>query len=127
MDPAGKEAPPPAIEAGEPAPAATDSVQGTPQPSGEDDDSRRWLFVEKFRQDKPGGWATGSFDPEKNKLIIQTHDVRQFAIETARIPIDWQRLVIISIDGRNSELRRRDYTRLRFVRDAAGQWIVAEP
>ena len=91
------------------------------------DDPERWLFVEKARRGAPGAWATGSFNPERNKLTIRTRDVQQFAIDTGRIPIDWERLVILGIDGHNSELRKRDYFVLHFARDKHGQWIVQEP
>ncbi len=90
-------------------------------------DASQWLFVEKVQEGARGGWATGSFDPERNKIDITTHDVAAFAIDVERIPIAWERLVIIGIDGINSELRRRDYRMYHFVRDSAGQWIVREP
>jgi hypothetical protein len=90
------------------------------------DDSDRWLVVEKVKDGAAGAWATGSFDSKRNKLDISTHDVTQFAIDTARIPIRWDKLVIIRIDGRNSELVRRDYTVLHFIRDKYG-WHVIEP
>ncbi len=73
-----------------------------------------------------GAWATGSFDPERNKLDIDTHDVESFAIDTGRIPIRWDKLVILSIDRKNSELVRRDYSVLHFTRDKYG-WHVIEP
>lgn len=87
----------------------------------------RWLFVEAMKKDAVGGWATGSFDTGRNKLDIQTHDVRAFAIDVGRIQIRWERLVILSINGLKSELRRRDYTPLRFALDEHGQWVVVEP
>ena len=74
-----------------------------------------------------GGWATGAFDRQKNKLDVRTSDVRQFAIDVERIAIDWQRLVVISIDGKNSELRKRDVSLLHFRLDDHGQWVVVEP
>jgi len=91
------------------------------------DAADRWLFVEKTKDGVPGGWATGSFDPQKNKIDIRMHDVRQFAIDVERIAIDWQRLVVIAIDGKNSELRKRDVTLLHFRLDDHGQWVVMEP
>lgn len=102
----------------------------TPPPIQLPDDpdaANRWLFVEKTKDGAPGGWATGSFDREKNKLEIRTRDVRQFAIDVQRIAIDWQSLVVIGIDGKNSELRRREVTLLHFRLDDHGQWVVTEP
>lgn len=91
------------------------------------DDQDQWLFVETARDKMGGAWATGSFHAERNKIEIETHNVRQFTIDASRIPIRWQDVVIIGIDGRNSELRQRDELVLRFVRNGSGQWVVMEP
>ncbi|MGH8598796.1 MAG: hypothetical protein ACREXT_19285 [Gammaproteobacteria bacterium] len=91
------------------------------------DAADRWLFVEKAKGDAPGGWATGAFDRQKNKLDIRTRDVQKFAIDVERVAIDWQRLVVIAIDGKSSELRRREVTLLHFRLDDHGQWVVSEP
>jgi hypothetical protein len=91
------------------------------------DDAERWLVVEKADSRAVGAWATGSFDPERNKLTIVTEHVRQFSIDTGRIPIDWDRLVVLRINGSNSELRKRDYPVLHIARDEHGRWVVLEP
>jgi hypothetical protein len=91
------------------------------------DDPDRWLYVEGIRNGAAGAWATGSFDPKRNKLDIRTRDVRKFAIDTGRIPIDWERVVILGIDGANSELRRRDFQLYHFALSEHGRWIVLEP
>jgi len=118
-------------------PSAKSSPESTSRPPTEPptrvdihvpfDDPDRWLFVEQPAAQTPGGWATGSFDLEKNKLTIHTKDVAKFAIDTSRIRIDWGRLVILSIDGRNSELRRRDFELYHFSHTDHGEWIVVEP
>ncbi len=91
-----------------------------------EDDDQRWLWVEAVRDNADGGWATGSFDAKRNKLSIRTRDVQRFAIDVSRIRIDWERLVVIGIDGANSELRKRDFVVLHFARDGHGQWVVDE-
>lgn len=95
----------------------------SPQP----DEEKRWLLVEKHQKNAPGAWADGSFNAKRNKIIIRIRDAQQFAIDTSRIPIDWSRPVILSINERNSELKRRDYEVLHFSRNAYGQWFVVEP
>ncbi len=121
--------PPPA----EPSAGAESPSSSAPEPApriplpDDPDPAKRWLFVEKTKNDAPGGWATGAFDKDKNKLDIRTKDVQQFAIDVQRITIDWRRLVVIAIDGKNSELRRRDVTLLHFRLDDHGQWVVMEP
>jgi hypothetical protein len=91
------------------------------------DDSDRWLFVQKIAEKAKGGWATGSFDGDRNKLIITTSDVAEFALDTSRVAINWKKLVVLSIDGKNSELRKRDYDILQFTRTPQGEWTVREP
>ena len=91
------------------------------------DDAGQWLFVQKVAEKAKGGWATGLFDAERNKLRITTSDVEEFAVDTGRIQIDWKKLVVLSIDGRNSELRKRDVAILHFVREPHGEWIIREP
>jgi hypothetical protein len=48
-------------------------------------------------------------------------------VDTSQIPIQWRDPVVIGIDGRNSELRRREDPVLHFVRDDHGEWTVSEP
>lgn len=91
------------------------------------EESDRWLFVQRVADKAVGGWATGSFDAERNKLSIATSDIEGFAVDTSQIKINWQKLVVLSIDGRNSELRKRDYDILHFVRTPHGEWVVKEP
>ena len=91
------------------------------------DDPDRWLTVEGVREGEEGAWATGSFDPKRNKLDIRTHGARKFAINTSRVRINWERLVILGIDGANSELRRRDFRVYHFELDDHGRWVVLEP
>jgi hypothetical protein len=92
-----------------------------------DEDVNRWLFVEKARDEAKGGWATGAFDPARNKIEVRTRDVTRFGLFLDRVPIDWEKLVVLSIDGKNSELRRRPRDRLRLELDEHGQWTVIEP
>jgi len=115
-----KEAPPPSVAA-EPTKDEPPDLQ-IPVAGQED----RWLFVEKSREGAPGGHATGSFDPKRNKISVRTTNVQAFAVETSLIAVDWTKPVVISIDGRNSELRQRERTLLHFVRAPHGEWIVED-
>lgn len=128
----------PPSKADEQASSESEATDATPEPSkpepSEEDripaelyDADRWIFVQKAREGTAGAWATATFNRERNKLIIRERDVQQFAIDTSRIPINWERLVVISINGRGSELRKRDYPILHFARDDHGQWVVLEP
>ncbi len=127
-------APPPVNESPTPpalrAPPERTTADTAPPDIGnlvETDDPARWLHVRKTREGAPGGWATGSFDHKRNKLTIRTKDVEQFTVDVGRVPINWERLVVIGINGRNAELRKRNYSVLHFARDRHGQWVVIEP
>lgn len=90
-------------------------------------DSEDWLTVDGIRDDAPGAWATGSFLAERNRMVIETAGVARFSIDMGRVPVRWERLVVIRIDGRNSELVKRDQAVYRFVLDDHGRWVVLEP
>lgn len=85
-----------------------------------------WVAVVAFEADAPGGWVTGDFDAERNKIEIRTHGVSRFAMDLGRLPIDWSRKVILGINGRNSELVKRDYNVYQVGRDESGGWSVIE-
>jgi len=107
--------------------AAPDEVPTHVEVGVEEEDSDRWLFVEAVRGEADGAWATGTFDARRNKLIIDTHEVAQFAVRLDRVPVDWQRLVVIRIDGVNAELRRREFAVYHIALDEHGRWTVLGP
>lgn len=69
----------------------------------------------------------GTFDTSRNKLAFQLRNVSAFSIDLARIPVDWSRPVVLSLDGVPVELRRRDTQRLHFTRTSQGAWLIVEP
>lgn len=88
------------------------------------DNGEKWLRVLAIQEGVEGAWATGSFDVQRNKLTIETKGVQRFVIDAERVDVNWRKLVIIRIDGHNSELRKRDDPSYRFVRDKYGAWVV---
>ena len=106
--------------AAEPGPVDASPPRDPPDPN-------QWLVVTRTSDGAAGGHATGSFLKERNRIVLTTRDVEQFTLDTSRIPIDWDRLVVISIDGTSSELRKRDYDVLHFARNKYGAWNVIEP
>lgn len=91
-----------------------------------EDERDRWLYVRRIRGQARGAWATGRFDRARNKIDIRTHDVDAFAIETSRIPVNWNRPVVLGIDGSNCELKRREQSLILFEIDSYGAWIVRD-
>ena len=85
-----------------------------------------WLRIEAIRSDAPGAWATGRFVFD-NKIIIETEDVEQFSIDLSQIRINWNRRVILRINGYSSELtkKRRPLVHLRC--SPTGSWEVVKP
>jgi hypothetical protein len=86
------------------------------------DSGEKWLRVEELADDSPGGWATGQFVPELNKLIIETDGVRQFVIAADRVDLDWDRRVVLRINGSNSELTRKHFPTIRLRQTVGGDW-----
>ncbi len=90
-------------------------------------DSEDWLTVDEIRDDAPGAWATASFLAARNRIVIETERVARFSIDMPRVPVRWDKLVVIRIDGRNSELVKREQAIYRFALDEHGHWVVLEP
>ena len=121
-------APPPPADAPEPdssAPAPATSFESAEVVVFQSESE--WLRAEQLGKDVDGGWVSGDFLPDRNKIDIHTRDVTQFSIDVGKLPIDWGRLVVVGIDGRNSELRQRDFDVYHIARDAKGKWVVLEP
>lgn len=90
------------------------------------DDPDRWLTVTKGDPKEEGAWATGRFDAGRNRLEITTRDALEFTVDVGRIEIDWSKLVILRINDRNTELKKREQSVYRFVRGSQGQWEVRQ-
>ncbi len=114
-----------APEPDSPAPAIATSAE--PEEIVIFESDSEWLRAEQLRADVDGGWVTGDFLPERNKIEIHTRDLTEFSINVGLLPIEWGRLVVVGIDGRNSELRRRDFDVYHIARDEHGKWVVLEP
>ncbi len=113
-----------------PVPAADREVTPPPEPPDVpeayeellNEDRPRWLVVEKLREGKEGGWATGHFVEEANKIVIDTDGVERFTLHLDRLELNWTLRVVLRIDGSNSELTRKHYPTLRLRRTSGGSW-----
>ncbi len=115
------EAPPPS----EPTTSKPSDIPGEVDDLGEVG-ADRWLRVESLRDGVEGGWATGRFIGESNKLVIETEGVARFALALDRVEIDWTRRVVLRIDGSNSELTRKHFPTIRLERSPAGNWVPSK-
>jgi len=105
-------------------PAAGDTPIPPPPPNI--GTSTGWVRVEALEEDVRGGWVTGDFEPDRNKIEIRTRGVAQFAMDLSKVPIAWSRKVILSLDGRNAELVQREFDVYHVARDEHNAWIVLE-
>jgi hypothetical protein len=85
-----------------------------------------WVYVVRHEPGPSQPSVSGSFDPQRNRLTIDAKNVREFAINTELVDINWDRLVVLRLNGSNSELRQRDWSILHFVMDDHGNWVVRE-
>ncbi len=92
-----------------------------------EDIGNRWVYPLQYKKGSTGGLVRGSFDPKRNKIMIDTQDVKRFRIDMTKLSINWDRLVIIRLNGKSSELRRRDSDVIDFEIDKYGNWVVFEP
>ncbi|MHC4093175.1 MAG: hypothetical protein ACYSVY_23390 [Planctomycetota bacterium] len=90
------------------------------------DNQDGWLRIEAIRSGAHGAWATGSFVP-RNKIIIETEDVEQFSIDLSQLRINWNRRVVLRIDGHASELTKKRRPVVHLRRSPAGSWDVVQP
>lgn len=86
-----------------------------------------WLRIEVIHPDAPGAWATGAFIRQKNKILIETENVDEFSIRLPQLHVNWDRRVILRIDGHSSELKWKRRPILHLRRSPAGSWDVVEP
>lgn len=91
------------------------------------DPQRGWLRIESIRDSAVGAWATGSFLQHDNKIVIETENVEQFSINLSKLRLNWNRRVVLRIDGRSSELMRKRRPVVHLRRSPAGSWDVVEP
>ena len=84
-----------------------------------------WLGIEAIRQGAPGAWATGALVLD-HKIVIDTEDVEQFSIDLSQLHVNWNRRVILRIDGHASELTKKRRPVLHLRRSPAGSWDVVE-
>ncbi len=96
------------------------------EPYQPDNAEAQWLGVDRIAEDADGAWATGGVFAG-NRVVIRTENVAQFRIELDRLPVDWDRRVVLRIDGRPSELTRKHYPTLTLRRSPTGGWIPVEP
>jgi len=59
-----------------------------------------------------------------DQFVINTQNARRFTLDLTRVRLNWNKRIVLRMDGFNSELTRKRWPTLRFVRTAAGAWDV---
>jgi len=83
-----------------------------------------WLRIVKLNPDAAGGWATGDVDRARNKILVTTHDVGEFALDQSALGVRWDRRVILRINTRSVELKKKNEPIIHFRQSRAGVWEV---
>jgi hypothetical protein len=103
---------------------AADPPPPTPPPPIPMPPQTGWLRIIKLNPGAAGGWATGDVDRPRNKIIISTHDVGEFALDQSALGVRWDRRVILRINNRSVELRKKSDPMIYFRQTRAGVWEV---
>ncbi len=106
---------PPATQPTEPMAPSFDSV-AEPQ--------RGWLQIVRLAPGAEGGWATGRFETDHNRVCVETQNVVEFVLDQTRLEVRWDRRVVLRINGRPAELIRKKDPAIHFRRSPGGAWEV---
>lgn len=87
------------------------------------DSAERWIRGERLIEGVSGGWVTGSVSAE-NRVVVESDGLAQVILDLSRVPVDWNRRVILRIDGHTSELTRDRFPTLRLRRIPTGGWLA---
>ena len=83
-----------------------------------------WLRIELLREDAAVGWATGSIHAGSNSIVIVTEGAKRIELDLSEIQVDWNRRVILRLDGQASQLLHGKTQIKHFEVTPAGRWRV---
>jgi len=98
-----------------PAPKALEGFGGVASP---------WVRIESLREGAEVGWATSSIDSNANAIVIETEGARGLVLDLSNIHVDWNRRVILRIDGQGSQLLHGKSQVKHLEVSPAGRWRV---
>jgi hypothetical protein len=87
---------------------------------------RGWLEVDEVDDHTRRAWAEGRIEGDR-KIVIDTHNVAKFRLNLSCLRLNWKKRIVLRLDGFNSELTRKRWPIVRFVRTPAGAWEVYNP
>jgi hypothetical protein len=108
----------------DPTPATKPAAPQPPPLPSLPEPQRGWLQIVKLAGDAEGGWATGNFETERNRVSVDTHNVAEFVLDQTRLAVRWDRRVVLRINGRPAELIRKEDPIIHFRQSPGGAWEV---
>ena len=84
-----------------------------------------WLVIEERADARQWAWVEGSIVGD-DKCVLDTSNIRRFQLDLSRLRLNWDRPIVLRIDGFNSQLTRKRWPVLDFLRTPSGAWIVVD-
>jgi len=84
-----------------------------------------WLRIAELADKKSTATCQGVF-PRRNRIEIETTNVRRLCVDVGFLPLAPGKRLILSIDGQTMELIRKNRRRVQLERGKTGAWHVAK-
>ncbi|HRX83569.1 MAG TPA: hypothetical protein P5572_00965 [Phycisphaerae bacterium] len=99
-----------------PPPLAVESTPPPPLKTG-------WATLTEHDDAQKRAWVEGEV-VNGDEFTINTSNVRRFTLDLTCVRLDWSKRIVLRMDGFNSQLTRKRWPTLHFVRTSAGAWDV---
>lgn len=111
-------------------PVASPSPEPPPNPIALPDDDtypiqEGWVEILEKAEQADRAWVEGTVEGGE-KIVITTQNVLRFKLDLARLRVDWTKRIVLRMDGFNSELTRKRWPVVEFVRTPSGAWAVVD-
>ena len=84
-----------------------------------------FLVIESADDTGNRAWIEGSVIGD-DRIVIQTNNVLQFRLDIGEVRINWDKRIVLRIDGYNSELTRKRWPRFSLIRTSTGAWTAVD-
>ena len=84
-----------------------------------------WLVIDDVSDQDRTTWVEGRVE-DGEKLVIDTENVERFQLDLSRVKLDWDKRIVLRIDGFNRELTRKNFPRLNYERTSTGGWRLTD-
>lgn len=84
-----------------------------------------WLMIDEVSDRDHTAWVEGRVE-DGEKLVIDTENIERFQLDLSRIRLDWDKRIVLRIDGFNRELTRKNFPHLNYERTSTGGWRLID-